>query len=62
MYIAVGLASVALAIVFRRSGLVLLAGVVYVALAAVIPVYWRVIGPTRADVTAAIGRAKAAAA
>jgi len=53
VYIAIGLVSVALALVFRNSGWVVSAGFVYVALAGVMPLYWTVCGPSKSEIAEA---------
>jgi hypothetical protein len=59
VYMGVGLASVALATLFRNSLWVVSAGFVYGALGVLMPLYWTRFGPTEAQIRAARGEGAA---
>ncbi|MEM7754289.1 MAG: TMEM175 family protein [Planctomycetota bacterium] len=60
VYMAVGMASVLLAIGLRNHGTaVVAAGFVYASLGVLMPIYWRLVGPTDADIAEAVKAARA---
>lgn len=60
LYMSVGMASVLLAIGLRNHGAaVVSAGFVYALLGVLMPVYWGIVGPSKAEIAAAIAEARA---